>query len=219
MFYVQPGHRGPNDSHFDLREYDLQHGYRKINQHCEALNLETSENLPGNHWVLTTRGLRAYRDAEKMMTSKRWRVQFSEEPQFVCSFLLPQGGRCRANYLELHIFFVFSLCSPKLANKNTSKCNMEVIPCQSKYHLRPKTSTHKVRFFRRNLWCFGRYQEIGETYACFQVARFPGFGVLTYRTYTWILPWNHGWPCGSPTNGLKILKVWFLMAWRPHSES
>lgn len=99
-------------------------------------------------------------------------------------------------------FFVFSLCSPKWANKNTSKCNMEVIPSQSKYHLRPKTSTHKVPFFRRNPWCFGRYQEIGETYACFQVARFPGFGVLTYRTF-------HGTMDElrvSMTNGLK---VWF----------
>ena len=135
-------------------------------------------------------------------TSKRWRVQFSEEPQFVCSFLLPQGGRCWPITLSYVFFFVFSLCSPKWANKNTSKCNMEVIPSQSKYHLRPKTSTHKVPFFRRNLWCFGRYQEIGETYACFQVARFPGFGVLTYRTF-------HGTMDElrvSMTNGLK---VWF----------
>lgn len=117
-------------------------------------------------------------------------------------FFAASRRKMLANYLELHVFFVFSLCSPKWANKNTSKRNMEVIPSQSKYHLRPKTSTHKVPFFRRNLWCFGRYQEIGETYACFQVARFPGFGVLTYRTF-------HGTMDElrvSMTNGLK---VWF----------
>lgn len=135
-------------------------------------------------------------------TSKRWRVQFSEEPQFVCSFLLPQGGRCWPITLSYMFFLRFLYVPRNEQTKTPQNAIWRWYLLKANITSDRKRQHTKSPFFRRNLWCFGRYQEIGETYACFQVARFPGFGVLTYRTF-------HGTMDElrvSMTNGLK---VWF----------
>ena len=114
---------------------------------------------------------------------------FQKNLNLFAVFLLPQGGRCWPITLSYMFFCVFSLCSPKWANKNTSKCNMEVIPSQSKCHLRPKTSTHKVPFFRRNpmmLWpVSGNWRNL----CLFSSSSFSRL----WRFDLPDLPWNHGW--------------------------
>ena len=111
-----------------------------------------------------------------------------------------------ANYLELRVFFLCFLYVPR--NEQTKTPQNAIWRW---YLLKANITSDRKRQHTKspflgetyiNLWCFGRYQEIGETYACFQVARFPGFGVLTYRTF-------HGTMDElrvSMTNGLK---VWF----------